>query len=59
MKLMTNKIALLFSLVFFASSVTRSGDNKDSVVEPVKKKRLQGKRLKIDGVIATLLTLSF
>jgi peptidyl-prolyl cis-trans isomerase SurA len=30
-----------------------SGDNKDSVVEPVQK-AVTGKRLKIDGVIATV-----
>jgi peptidyl-prolyl cis-trans isomerase SurA len=54
MKLMTNKIALLFFLVFFASSVTQAQEIiKDSVVEPVKK-AVTGKRLKIDGVIATV-----
>lgn len=54
MKSKTNKIALLFFVMLFASTVTQAQEIiKDSVVTPVKKE-VSGKRLKIDGVIATV-----
>lgn len=54
MKFITNKIALLFFLSLFVSTVTHAQEIiKDSVVQPVKKV-VSGQRLKIDGVIATV-----
>jgi peptidyl-prolyl cis-trans isomerase SurA len=54
MKFITNKFALLFFLMLFVNAVTQAQEIiKDSVVEPVKKVAT-GKRLKIDGVIATV-----
>ena len=54
MKFITNKFALLFLLMLFVNAVTQAQEIiKDSVVEPVKKVT-SGKRLKIDGVIATV-----
>lgn len=54
MKFITNKFALLFLLMLFVNVVTQAQEIiKDSVVEPVKKVT-SGKRLKIDGVIATV-----
>ena len=54
MKSITNKIALLFFVMLFSSTVIQAQEIiKDSVITPVKKKT-SGNRLKIDGVIATV-----
>jgi peptidyl-prolyl cis-trans isomerase SurA len=54
MKSITNKIALLFFVMLFSSTVIQAQEIiKDSVITPVKKV-VTGKRLKIDGVIATV-----
>lgn len=54
MKFINNKIALVFFLLLFSSTVTKAQEIiKDSVVTPVKKIKTN-QRLKIDGVIATV-----
>ncbi|MBC5836363.1 peptidylprolyl isomerase [Flavobacterium muglaense] len=54
MKSINNKIALIFFLVFFSSTLTQAQEViKDSVVAPVKKVK-SSQRQKIDGVIATV-----
>ncbi len=54
MNSINNKIALVFFLVFFSSTVIRSQEIiKDSVVAPVKKEQ-SNQRQKVDGVIATV-----
>ena len=54
MKSISNKVALIFFLVLFSSTLTRAQEIiKDSVIVPVKKVK-SGQRQKIDGVVATV-----
>ena len=54
MKSINNKVALIFFLILFSSTLTRAQEIiKDSVIVPVKKVK-SGQRQKIDGVVATV-----
>lgn len=54
MKSINNKIALIFFLLLFSSTITRAQEIiKDSVIVPVKKIQFN-QRQKIDGVVATV-----